>query len=474
MAKQIIAISSVVLALAMLFLAVDRKQSKHEEILPSANIRQQLAEQLWANACWHALFTFEDETQEEKMAECFINAIELTEEKAPIYVAYGVFDSGVFRLADQFESLILSALLEHDVAEINKEGQHSEKSLAIKFEQLVRRSLSKALTGNSLRGHLDEIQNLMWNGTHLSEICFQAAIAEDPQYLPAWYYLAHATEGEKKRKVLKEWSIPEPNNALPKFLLANELWKPQYKKVEKPQDKKLVHVGEGYEEAIQMVKAGIDCEYFQVHSQDWPTTDPQHSWNDSPTLLNAISQRLPDVKLEETQTTTQGVKNLHVLFDEIYSFLDPDARSLRNLSSKLHDAAEFHFHSGRIEKAKELKDLQLLLGKKILNQRSCSPLLKINGYSMMFQAVQPINSGATTTQLNFDIENEYQLRIAIERFKIFLKLASEYQRTSLPDLISGKSDWQTQLQALDAHLLRHPPKFFVEIPTQYGSPPARP
>jgi hypothetical protein len=138
-------------------------------------------DQLWAEALWASLPAVGASTDE--AAKKFLAAIARTNRKAPILVSFGDQASGALHWKEEFDLVL---------ARIRFDG----------FDERLLASLdARERTPTSIR-------------------CYVAAVADDPNYLPAWYRLAVHAEGDLQDRAIAELQRRDPQNAMGWYLQA--------------------------------------------------------------------------------------------------------------------------------------------------------------------------------------------------------------------------------------------------------------
>jgi hypothetical protein len=186
------------------------------------------SDELWARALWISLPPYDAES--EQVASLFIAAIERAKEKAPIYVSFGQTDSGPSHYKQMLEGL--TAALQEEVAnEIEKEVESGKLEETLKqadspaaekrLREMMGKAYSKAGKSPKFRQELEGLAKTMTEGTGAAERYYLAALAEDPNYLPAHYFLAAESEGMLHEEAVANFVRHDPDNALGYYLQAD-------------------------------------------------------------------------------------------------------------------------------------------------------------------------------------------------------------------------------------------------------------
>jgi hypothetical protein len=141
------------------------------------------SEQLWAEAL---LKTWGDMPRDDEVVERFLEAIQKADNKSPILVAMGY---SLLGSEGRWRAQFLEAI-----------GDRRSANLA------------------DLKRHLEELNG----GVRDRSIrCFAEALYSDPDYKPAWQFLALTAEGELKSYAVECWKTKDPDNAFPWYLDAD-------------------------------------------------------------------------------------------------------------------------------------------------------------------------------------------------------------------------------------------------------------
>lgn len=162
------------------------------------------AEQLWAEAL---LKTWGDLPHDDEVVERFLKAVEKADNKSPVLVAMGY------------------SLLSSDYRWRVQLDEAAGRNSSAKLPELKRHleSLNGGVRDRSIR-------------------CFAEALYSDPEYKPAWQFLALTAKGELKSYAIECWKAKDPDNAFPWYLDADS------------------RIAEGdFERAITLIKAGNQC-----------------------------------------------------------------------------------------------------------------------------------------------------------------------------------------------------------------------
>ncbi len=174
---------------------------------------------LWAEALWKGLPP--NGASSEQVSRLFVAAIDRAQRKAPIYVSFGDNASGALMMKEQFDALV--AAVQTNIEETIEKGvaAHATQinpdlpdAATAALKVIVQESYGKALEGRQVESAMQELQRLTDAKGNASIACYVAAVAQDPQYLPAWYRLAAYADGERQTLAIRELQRRDPRNAL--------------------------------------------------------------------------------------------------------------------------------------------------------------------------------------------------------------------------------------------------------------------
>lgn len=253
-------------------------------ILQSAKSDEERAQAMWAEAEFMAFRAVEDESCLARAGALFTRAIHLARHKAPIYVSFGQSNSSShWELLHMLNSAMVAGLIEE-----SPPPQPTPRWLVwldLEIQQSLQRGTSRVVTGDTLEGHLEKLSRRMLHGSSLSLRCYQAAVAEDPNYMPAWSALSMAADGELRDWALQEWANRDPENALPLYLRAWDIW-------ETSKDTAAV---------LQLVAAGNQRAGMERYEREWTAVNPRGTWPREFAEAAGLESTTP--------VTTQGLKN---------------------------------------------------------------------------------------------------------------------------------------------------------------------
>ena len=415
---------------------------------------EEAADQLWANALWYAYLAFEDDIHEEEMGRSFASAISTAKHKAPIYVSFGVNDSGGWRLNSVLEEAVLSAVIEED---FDSTHTSNPKSWRDKFQSQLRRSLSKAITGDTLEGHFDDIQTLMTSGTDTSLLCFQAAIAEDPTYLPARFYLALYSEGELKAKSLSEWATIDEQNALPLYLRAETMWNIEYDEF----GESIIGVSGDYQKALSLIELANEKPFVRSYSVDWPSASPNAEWN----LVPSLTQKFPVLK--DKPVTLLALKNWSKIINEKTRMLSPSASwKVFELGRRLRKLARYLVTNNQPSMAKRVLKAMYKLG---IRLHQIEGEQRFNSYEGIFLMAYALRSTDTNNSyiLEIPLRDRIEIRNQSASVSKLVIFRMTFLKQNFPEIMSGKIDFEEWDRNFFNHYHKDPPRWFDYFPAHH-------
>ncbi len=417
-------------------------------------------DQLWANALWETLLAFEDDAHEERMADFFTFAIEHAGNKAPIYVSYGVNDSGAWRIGQAFHESLPSVMIEGSTLS----PLPNNAPWRVRLDRQIRKSLAKQttrfLTGKSAEEHFEYLGNLMNSGTDLSVLCFQAAVAEDPNYIPGWYFLAMYSEGEQRRKALQEWARRDPENAFPLYLLATYALEQAVDAVE-PESRGFVTLplDDFFKLQLRLIEQGNKRSLHRQYEADWPKTAPQAKWLDAGDWVCTFEG------LDESPVTILGLKNWSRLLAERLDALSPKFQRGIRLRLYLKKVADLAAQNGNEKMALRIMESMYLMGLKKHRNVPYDALQGVGGQALLYMSFQPIEADDGIVQL---VKSDCKLSdivAVLKEIPDLEELKIESRKPLLLPIMRGEVDLQQWEQDFANLYLRDPPEFFAELPS---------
>ncbi|MBI3863409.1 MAG: hypothetical protein HY290_16080 [Planctomycetia bacterium] len=185
---------------------------------------QDSADELWARALWLSLPP--NQASSDEVASLFSAALSRAKMKAPIYVSFGDAASGpnVMREMLNRAAMALTSAFATDLASnarplARKLDLPKDESTKL-LELTIQKSFENALKQDRVRGEIDALVANMKDGSDASMTYYVAAIAEDQDFMPAWYRLATRSKGEQRSHAVAEFIRRDSENALPHYLRA--------------------------------------------------------------------------------------------------------------------------------------------------------------------------------------------------------------------------------------------------------------
>lgn len=444
----------VVLAFCFAALIVSTFAIRHDSSEEPQRLSPEQVDQLWANGLWETLLAFEDGAHEERMAEFFTSAIEHAENKAPVYVSYGVNDSGGWRIGQAFHELVPSVMIEGSTLS----PLPSNAPWRVRLDRQIRKSLAKQtsrfLTGKSTEEHFEHLANLMNSGTDLSLLCFQAAVAEDPSYMPGWYFLAMYSEGEPKKSALLEWARRDPENAFPLYLLATDALEAR------AGEDDVIPLDDFFELQLRLIEEGNKRSMHRQYAADWPSSAPQASWSDAGDMVLVYED------LNNQPVTLLGMKNLSRLFAERFVVIGPSFSTGSRFRYSLIDVAEFAARHDNEEMALRIMKAMFQMGLKKHQNVPYDDLQEVGGLALLHMSLRPIEIDGNIVQLVIRDCKLSDVDAASKNFSAMILFKSQLLKTKHLRLLRGEVDLQKWEQEFANHYLREPPEFFAELPTK--------
>jgi tetratricopeptide (TPR) repeat protein len=172
------------------------------------------SDELWARAVWLSSCG----ASSDQVARVFGAALSRAKKRAPIYVSFGdaLTALGLFDSLSGGMELVVGRLTADSSAHA-KDLEHApnEQERAKVLEKVFSDSFKKS--ANQL---LTQLLKKESGARQKAAACYLAAVAEDPEYKPAWQRLAFLLKGAPRDQVVADFVRRDPDNALPYYLRA--------------------------------------------------------------------------------------------------------------------------------------------------------------------------------------------------------------------------------------------------------------
>ena len=196
-------------------------QQRDEPIIAEKPSRVQTVNDAWARAIWQS-FAFEDASEQQIMAN-FAAALSRAAKKAPIYVSLGDAQDGPASLKMMLDKTVATVEKElvNDV-ESRKSGDdlNSKDAILRSVQKNIEAWRRESVVKRTVMDTIDKLLDARDDRQDAAIDFYLAAIAEDPNYLPAWHRLATHAEGEQLDYAIRGFIERDPDNALPLYMLA--------------------------------------------------------------------------------------------------------------------------------------------------------------------------------------------------------------------------------------------------------------
>jgi hypothetical protein len=178
------------------------------------------ADDLWARALW--LSISDTGPSPDEVASLFLAALRRAKHKAPIYISFADLGYGPLTLFNSFsgaQETIAKTLgdeLKASVPDLVEQQKKPEKERDPKLiEDIYKDSLVK-----SMEQLLEQFKRAEREAADRSNVCYLAAVTEDPGNKAAWLRLAYFSTGARRTRALAESIRLDPDNAFPFYLKA--------------------------------------------------------------------------------------------------------------------------------------------------------------------------------------------------------------------------------------------------------------
>jgi hypothetical protein len=329
---------------------------------PTAEAEQALAEAIFASTTSRFDTTIADEDVQRK----FVQAIGLTSDRARAYVFMADNGSGWLAMSRGIRSLIEQIERNPSFDVCHDALPDYPPAYGAELESLLKRSLARHPAGRAEFKPgvpMPAIDALGAVGDK-SIPCYLAAIAESPNYTPAWCALALAATGDLKLWALREWSERDPKNALPVLLHAAAV------------------VDRDDVEAVTLIEMGAHRPECRE-----PHPLPPRTFM----LRYPDREELAEMKLTDTQVNEIALRNL-IWLSESPRIWGTPSRELRFLWGTLRADAETAYVNGDRDRALLLAATLLRLGNCLFTNSAADDDLGITGVLMIGDATRLLRS----------------------------------------------------------------------------------
>jgi len=257
------------------------------------------ADDLWAEALWMSLPP--SDASSEEMSQRFVSAIEHARCKAPIYVSFGdkatgslTMKEGMDAVMEAIDSNLAAAARESAVFHGVEQSSPVPSDSSVALERILKKSLRNSLDGQRVDSAFERWRTLTEAKTETSIACYAAAIAEDPNYLPAWHRLAAYAEGDLQKLAIRELQQRDPGNAMAWYFAANRAAR---------------------DNDIDGVLVALETGNARPRCRSYPAA--------LPTKFRFVIPTTPDLGVAGRRLTPTGLRRLVRHFDEMFSWADP-------------------------------------------------------------------------------------------------------------------------------------------------------
>jgi hypothetical protein len=181
------------------------------------------ADDLLARAFW--LSNPSNQASHDEITTLLTAALSRSRDKAPIYFAFGDLTSGPHRMLEMFSGVQarfqneFRNQLEREIGEMLDAGAVKDQNVAATvLNAALRDSYGKA--AESVLKGVTEFSDALQKDADASVMYYVAAVAEDPDYKPAWFRLAKYAKGDLRLRAISRLIQLDPGNAMPYFLRA--------------------------------------------------------------------------------------------------------------------------------------------------------------------------------------------------------------------------------------------------------------
>lgn len=323
-----------------------------------------------------------------------------------------------------------------EIFEKELEAENSKRKLDLKRPEELRRVLNEALRRTNGKLEKTEITPRMIEGLNrrdesfeAAEACFVAAVLEDPQYLPAWFQLAIATQAQQGEEFARAFIKHDPENSLPDYLLA------------------AIHVRENnFEEALTALEHGNSKSTCRWYPPEIPTD---------------FKLRYPDLEpyqefdLVGQPVTKTVLNNMLRLHEDALSFLDVFPGNLRELHRSLDAEATKLLSEGRDLKAIQYFDALRVMGQHLIRTEPRDQLISAYGSVICRESIRKLKCCSFVQNDPARIHRLAQeSRIVIPIPELMLKRHETPTPKLIKQFMTGEKDLISERQAFVERVLK--------------------
>ncbi len=316
------------------------------------------AEDLWARALWLSVPV--NKASSDEVAGLFTAALSRAKIKAPIYVSFGDTASGpniireTFERATQTMSDAVVADIASGVIERSKTAQGLKGEAASRFlEQIIQDSFRHATQHEGVLREINALSKTIIEGTDASAMYYLAAIAEDPEFKPAWLRLATRAKGAKRASAAEAFIRHDPENAIPYYLRA------------------MAEIETGdLVAALKSVQMGNSKTVCRFYSSPRPTTFTlQYPDNEMSREYGVVGESLG----------SNGLDYLVDSFDQLFAWANPLDHDIRDIARNLVEEGVRRRRSGRVASAIEYLEATYEMGFRLMRAEPRDGLTLLTG-----------------------------------------------------------------------------------------------
>ncbi len=346
---------------------------------------EQNANDEWARALWLSLPL--SRASDAEVTAQFLLALKLADSKAPIYVSMGdaaaqlayrqsvedAFDS----VQEEFASELRSEL-EQKLPPINLEDEEQVKAA---LKESLENSYSVLARNDATLDAIGKLVDASDNATSASVAYYLAAVAEDSNYLPAWFKLTKFSEGDAFDEFAQHFREDDPDNALPHYMIAGE------------------HVRRNeLDAALEATKAGNTKPNCRWYPAEFPAKfDLRYPQSEFLEQYEAVGEPM----------TAASLLSWRKRLEDLSAHEDPLHRSLRMTSSELVERAKVLRRNGRLRDSVDTLEAVRRMGYHLITVEPQDGLIMVTGldvasssYGLLREAYSDLEADAKITALD--------------------------------------------------------------------------